>query len=164
MKIVAIIIVMVFLGSVQSPAQNDPANKTVFVELLGNGITYSFNYDTRFSNRPDGFGGRAGIGYISVDGVNLTSIPFVANYLLGKNGKYFEIGAGATFIAVSDRTNTNASNNPINSASGWTGTMSFGYRSQPVDGGFLFRAGITPIFTGELFFPFWPQISFGYAF
>jgi len=40
----------------------------------------------------------------------------------------------------------------------------FGYRLQPKNGGFLFRAGITPIFTKDGFVPYRAGISFGYKF
>lgn len=145
-------------------AQTSDPNSAVFMEILGNGLVYSFNYDTRFTPKQDGLGGRAGISYLAIDGASVATVPLVMNYLLGKNGKYFEIGLGATYVAAADRTNTNSRANPINRADGWLGTMSFGYRSQPVDGGFLFRAGVTPLFGSGSFWPFYPQISFGYAF
>jgi hypothetical protein len=145
-------------------AQTSEPNSAVFMEILGNGLVYSFNYDTRFSAKQDGLGGRVGISYLAIEGTSIATVPMVMNYLLGKNGKYFEMGIGATYVAAADRTNTNSRNNPINTADGWLGTMSFGYRSQPVDGGFLFRAGVTPLFGGGSFWPFYPQVSFGYAF
>lgn len=45
------------------------------MEVLGNGLTYSLNYDTRFSQSLKGLGGRAGIGYVAIDGNSLTTIP-----------------------------------------------------------------------------------------
>ncbi|WP_194774333.1 hypothetical protein [Pararhodonellum marinum] len=135
----------------------------VFVELLGNGLLYSFNYDTRFNQSYTGLGGRVGLSYLAVDGTNLTTVPVVLNYLLGKDKHLFEVGIGTTFVAAADRTNVG----PISEAnrgSTFIGTMSLGYRLEPRDGGFMFRAGITPIFDSSNFFPFWPQVSFGYAF
>lgn len=137
---------------------------TLYMELFGNGLTYSLNYDMRFSGKPDGIGGRAGIGYFAIDGISLATVPLMVNYLMGKNGKYFEIGAGATYLAAADRQNSNPTGSPINRGTGWIGSLSFGYRSQPVDGGFLFRAGLTPFFDRSSFWPFWPQVSVGYAF
>jgi hypothetical protein len=47
---------------------------------------------------------------------------------------------------------------------GVLGTLNFGYRYQPVDGGFSFRAGVSPIITSDQFLPYWPYLSFGYSF
>ncbi|RYD88498.1 MAG: hypothetical protein EOP54_27150, partial [Sphingobacteriales bacterium] len=74
--------------------------KTVFFELLGPGAAYSVNYDTRFAKRPDGWGGRIGLSYYSASGEHLFTAPLVINYLAGKHGKYFEIGAGITYYNV----------------------------------------------------------------
>jgi hypothetical protein len=157
-------IIILLTSSQLVQAQSKDPNSGVFVELLGNGLLYSLNYDTRFTSAQDGIGGRAGISYVSMDGLNLATIPLMANYLLGKNGKYFEIGVGATYVALGAGVKTSGSNSPWYIADGWLGTMSLGYRSQPVDGGFLFRAGVTPLFGFGYFWPIYPQVSFGYAF
>ncbi len=38
--------------------------KSVYIELCGNGIEFSANYDFRFAKKQDGFGARAGIGLL----------------------------------------------------------------------------------------------------
>ncbi len=146
----------------------------VYFELFGNGIIYSLNYDTRFSKRHDGLGGRVGIGFFAQNGDNFFSAPVVLNYLAGKKGKYFEVGAGISYYSVKtsgsfifvDNNNPGGSYNNSNSSSlnGVYGTMTFGYRSQPEDGGFCFRAGVSPIITSNSFAPYWPYFSFGYTF
>ncbi len=150
----------------QAIAQNDDeddevATQSIFFELLGAGGIYSFNYDTRFQDRPDGVGARIGLSYLATDEDAVFSIPVMLNYLLGKNGNYFEVGLGATYINVDFEflggENESAEQTVF-------GTMTFGYRLQPVDGGFQFRAGVAPIFTREVFIPYWPYLSFGYAF
>ncbi|WP_373494282.1 hypothetical protein [Aquiflexum sp.] len=149
-------------NSVAQEAQST-RGQSVYMEVLGNGLSYSLNYDTRFSKSLKGLGGRAGIGYVGIDGYTLTSVPIVVNYLFGHNKHFFEVGAGATLLAAS----APSSFGPIDSkekGSAFLGTMSFGYRLEPTNGGFLFRAGISPIFDRSSFFPFWPQVSFGYAF
>lgn len=138
-------------------------SKAVYLEVLGNGLTYSLNFDARFSKSLKGLGGRAGIGYMAVDGDNLTSIPIIVNYLFGKDKHYFEVGAGTAFLAASTPTQF-GSIDTREKGSAFIGTMSFGYRLEPQNGGFMFRAGITPLFDGTSFFPFWPQVSFGYSF
>ena len=148
--------------------------KTFFFELLGPGAVYSINYDTRFSKRPDGWGGRAGISYYSQSGEHLFTVPLVVNYLAGKRGKYFEVGAGITYYNVNtnDVFFTNEYYEVYDSGvyaqkrkhNGVLGTLNFGYRYQPVDSGFSLRTGFSPIITSDRFIPWWPYLSLGYAF
>ncbi len=142
------------LGS-EKRAQN------IFVELGGQGLLFTANYDTRFSNRRDGLGGRVGIGYIAADGDNATTVPLSLNYLLGKGRHFFEIGLGATLLATkaSDYSFVFNDNN-----SDVIGTMSFSYRLQPVDRGFSLRAGLTPVFNKDFFIPYYAGLSLGYSF
>jgi hypothetical protein len=145
--------------------EKDGSNHGVFVEFLGNGLFYSVNYDTRFSKKVDGLGGKVGFGYIGVDGDHYSSFPFLVNYLKGKEGHYFEMGVGANYLVADYKNGGGVTESPeIAKWEGWSGNMSLGYRYQPIDGGFLFRAGITPMFRKDEFRPFWPQISVGYAF
>ena len=133
--------------------------QSIYFEVLGAGITYSFNYDTRFQNTLDGLGGRIGISYISVDESSVFTLPAMINYLLGKQGKYFEIGLGATYA------NTDADEGGVYvDEPNIIGTMIFGYRSQPLDGGFMFRAGVAPVISEGDFIPYYPYLSFGYTF
>lgn len=138
--------------------------QSVYFELLGPGATYSFNYDTRFQETLNGLGGRVGAGYIAVDGNGVFSAPVMLNYLLGKGGRYFEMGLGATYISFSS--DQSASDNEVLFIDESTvfGTMVFGYRRQPVDGGFMFRAGLSPFFGQGNFIPYYAYISFGYNF
>lgn len=135
----------------QSPA------KSVYIELGGPGLA-SINYDMRFKPGENGLGFRAGVGGFAVDEASLVTIPVGLNYLLGKdNRNYFEVGAGATFVtAGEDYTGE--------TFSGTFGHLSFGYRLQPVNGGFTFRAAIVPIFGQGGFIPYYAGISFGYKF
>lgn len=138
--------------------------QNVFVELGGPGLLFSANYDTRFSNKADGLGGRIGLGFISSSGSSLFTLPLQLNYLLGKNNKYFEIGLGATYASYngSDLFSFDSNNNV--SESHVFGNMTFGYRYQPIEGGFNFRAAITPLFDSSSFIPYYFGISFGYTF
>jgi hypothetical protein len=140
--------------------------QNVFVELGGQGLLLTANYDTRFSNRRDGLGGRAGIGYIAADGDNATTVPLSLNYLLGKGNKFFEIGLGATLLAskVKGSFFFDTGDGETESNSNVVGTMSFAYRVQPVDSGFSFRAGLTPIFNSDFFIPYFGGVSLGYTF
>lgn len=153
--------------------------QNVFVELGGAGLTFSANYDTRFSKKRDGLGGRIGAGYISADGNDVLSVPFSLNYLLGKGKNFFEVGVGATYLKLKTEGTTytytynNGSGSTITreekgdflafNESGILGTLNFGYRLQPIDSGFSFRASFNPLFGYGSFVPF-AGLGFGYSF
>nr|MBC7612395.1 hypothetical protein [Pseudopedobacter sp.] len=129
--------------------------QNIYVELAGQGLVFTANYDTRFSNKRNGLGGRIGIGAIGGGGDNLVTIPVSLNYLLGEGKNFFEIGLGATYA--------NASFLDSNGSTVF-GTMSFMYRLQPIKSGFSFRGGFTPIFNADAFIPYYAGISLGYTF
>ncbi len=147
--------------SMRAASENKRA-QNFFVELGGQGLLFTANYDTRFANRRNGIGGRAGIGYLSISGNHVTTIPLSLNYLLGKDNHLFEVGLGATLLATGGGGNNSSLFN--GNASNVIGTMSFSYRIQPVDSGFSFRIGLTPIFNGYFFLPYYGGLSFGYTF
>lgn len=137
--------------------------KIMFVELGGPGLA-SVNYDMRFTKSEKGIGGRIGVGYFGVnDGyskVGVTTIPIGINYLLSKNEKnYFEVGGGFTPVFLKEK-----DQNSSDRFSTSFGHLNFGYRLQPKDGGFVFRASINPIFNSVGFLPFYGGVSFGYKF
>lgn len=157
----AICLISIF-HSFQATGQEIKRAQNVFIELGGQGLTFTANYDSRFGNRRDGLGGRAGIGYFAVDGDKLTTIPISLNYLLGKGNKFFEIGLGATYTSVNMQSGDFLFDN--NTGSNVIGTMSFAYRVQPVDSGFSFRIGLSPIFNKDNFIPYYGGLSLGYTF
>ncbi len=139
--------------------------KTVYFELGGPGLA-SINYDMRLSGRDDGIGFRVGVGGFSVndDYENKTTalfIPTGLNYLVGKDGKnYFEFGGGFTIVSIS-QSSSSRSDGTFSTSFGY---LNFGYRLQPKNGGFLFRAGVVPIFNKYGFIPYYAGVSFGYKF
>ncbi len=161
-----LLIVLFLMLSAAGYAQNDSGNhlgteraQSVYFEILGPGILYSGNYDTRFQDTPNGLGGRIGASFISIDDESLFTLPVMINYLLGREGKYFEIGLGATYLRNNDNGDI-----IFEETDDIIGTMVFGYRSQPIDGGFMFRAGFAPIFSEGDFIPYYPYLSLGYTF
>ncbi|MEI6184553.1 MAG: hypothetical protein WCP65_03435 [Bacteroidota bacterium] len=141
----------------------DRCPQLLFAELGGPGIL-SANYDFRFNKTTDGLGARIGMGYFTLGTDNsITTIPIGLNYLLGNNGKFFEVGINETFLMAHFSNSTfSFSNNSINTNVNFT-TMCLGYRSQPDKGGFNFRGGLMPIFfqgnTGYSIY-----LSFGFNF
>lgn len=156
-----LLFLIAFLFSIQSKAQTP---KIVYAELGGPGL-FSVNFDSRFSKREDGFGGRAGVGgfwfHNSEDGnFSLITVPVGVNYLLGKDGKhYFEVGVGYTLLTG----NFSTDDDPGMFQTSF-GNITLGYRLAPARGGFTFKAQMTPIFGNGYFFPFFYGVGFGYKF
>mgnify|MGYP003471319697 FL=1 len=131
--------------------------KSVYFELGGPGIA-SFNFDTRFSGRDGGLGGRIGAGYSKFvgDGSSVFYLPLGINYLIGKEKHFFEMGAGVTPVfGVED-------GDSVISES--FGHLIFGYRFQSLNDGFTFRAFACPVFNSIDFIPYYGGISAGYKF
>lgn len=145
------------------------AAKAMFFELGGPGLA-SFNYDTRFTKKEDGIGGRIGFGGFKLgssgtDNVGAIFVPAALNYLIGKDGRhYFELGAGATFVATFTNYDDPYDNHDDGNFESTFGHLNFGYRLQPADGGFFFRAAINPVFGKGFFIPYYGGVSFGYKF
>jgi len=151
--LLAFAMILSYFGSAQSA-------KSIYFELGGPGIA-SFNFDTRFSGKDDGFGGRIGIGGVSVDGSGVIYFPMGINWLLGKDGRhYFEVGAGVTPVLETGDFSDGDGGDLTNTF----GHLTFGYRMQPADGGYTFRVAIVPVFGNGFFIPYYAGVSFGYKF
>lgn len=183
---------ILFLFSVQfihAQETNKLPTQSVYVELGGAGLPYSFNYDFRFDKtKMDSWGMRVGAGGYTIsdgDGESFFSIPVMVNKLYGKGPHYFELGFGATFFAFSEENNANCLNGyndpmtgeyictqydnyqfilPVDGSPSIMGTMNFGYRRIPVDGGFTWKVNLNPIFNNNGFWPLYAGIGLGYAF
>ena len=139
-----------------------------YFELGGPGVIYSFNYDGRFGSYENGIGFRIGIGGASWNGSGYFAIPVQINYLLGTNGKYLELGGGATYApGLNLFGNDENQNIPGYQYTNTYGTFTIGFRKQPLGRkGFTFRAAFSPIvsFTnGGSFLPF-AGVSWGFRF
>ena len=153
--------ILLSLFSTSSFAQK--AAKSVYFELGGPGLA-SFNYDMRLMKKEDGLGFRVGVGGFKLDGTSSLFVPVGVNYLLGKDERnYFEIGTGITFVSVKDEYNDPYYDYDSEFESTF-GHLFFGYRLQPKNGGFLFRAGLNPVFGKGYFIPYYAGVSFGYKF
>jgi len=148
--------------------QERTAFNNLFVEGLGPGLWYSFNYERIISD----VGIRAGLGYISLSGSSSTSeahvywltIPVDVNYIgIGSKKHIFEVGGGFTVLAVGAGASGLGVDSQNDSATLFFGHLNLGYRMQPPTGGFMMRAGISPIIGKGVFLP-WPYISLGAAF
>lgn len=167
--------------SFDRPSDNPPAKSKgdegrraknlVYLELLGNGGLYSVNYERMLT---DDLSARLGFSYLtfgasassggeggSVRGTLVTA-PVMLNYTVGGKNHRAEIGAGATLVYMS----ASASGSGVSSSGEGVaalGTGVVGYRYSPADGGFVFRAGFTPLVGKGGFLP-WGGMSFGGTF
>lgn len=129
----------------------------IYLEAGGSGIIYSINYDGRLGKFENGLGFRIGIGGASYTGDGYVAIPAQLNYLLGSNGQYLELGAGITFISVSDIFFDSDA-----SASKIAGSFVVGFRKQPFGKkGLTWRIAFTP-FLGFGSFQPWAGASIGF--
>jgi hypothetical protein len=160
MKKYVVSVVAIVLAASVSKAQSA---KAVFVELGGAGLA-SVNYDMRFTKKESGIGGRVGIGGFSLGSKDNRAtaifIPVGLNYIVGKDERhYFELGGGITSVILSD--NITGGSQKFKST---FGHIDIGFRLQPKEGGFFFRAVVTPIFSKDFFWPYYGGVSFGYKF
>jgi hypothetical protein len=152
-------ILPVLLISLNTFSQTSHASNA-FLELGGNGGFLSLNYDRRFSEGNNGFGGRIGLGLgggeAGHSGIGaVPTLPIGVNYLLGKGQHHLEAGAGVT-IGTSDF-------GFADDESSVYFVPSLGYRFQSHGrSGFLFRLTATPPIGSNT--PFWAGLSFGVRF
>lgn len=161
-KLFPFIITLVFIfskASAQAPQ--------LYAELGGPSLA-GINFDTRFSKKENGFGGRIGIGGYTFDGSGMLTVPVGLNYLIGKaeSKKFFEIGLNITYINSSQKVTTSPSTESQSDFSNTYGTITLGYRYQPIGKGVTFRFSVNPLFSfkNSVFMPFYGGISVGYKF
>ncbi|MCK4344070.1 MAG: hypothetical protein KAX05_02205 [Bacteroidales bacterium] len=135
--------------NINKPNENIEWKKnSFFLELGGNAFFYSLNYDRLIHTEESlQISSRIGISHLGI-------IPIQLNLLIGGSSHHFEFGIGV-LISIEDQ-------NVLP-----TGTI--GYRYQKLDGGFLFRIGITPIriLGFAIYDPHvipWAGLSLGYSF
>ena len=131
----------------------------LYFEAGGSGLIYSLNFDSRFSKTENGAGFRIGLGGAGGNDGGYFAVPAQINYLLGENGKYLELGAGATFFHLSDDSFfDDDSENPVYA------NLVIGFRSQPFGKkGLTWRVAFTP-FIGSIGFVPFAGASIGYRF
>ncbi len=134
------------------------APNAIYVEGMGPAIFYSLNIEHDFGDAA----GRIGVGGLSTGGSTWVAVPITLSYIgFGSKKNIFEIGAGAVIQYFNSNTTTLTFTS--NGSPYVLGTIIFGYRFQPPKGGFLLRAGFSPIFGAGGFIP-WPHFALGAAF
>jgi hypothetical protein len=141
------------------------AHRSLFLELGGNGIAISLNYDARFKKQENGFGYRVGIGVLPAtvqfftETSTILTIPVGINHLTGKKSHHFETGLGATFITGS----VGFWGEEKENVTGVVFLPSIGYRYSRTGGGFQGRVVISPLVGGGGA-SFYYGLSGGFAF
>ena len=139
----------------KTPVPKSPAQTSFIAEIGGPGILFSANIDRRFKPSSLGWGFRAGIGFVTADEekevngyyeyepTSTVTVPVQLNYIFGKQDSphSFEVGAGATYVGKK----LDIMNFYDERQSNFFGTFCFMYRRQPINGGFSWRAGFTPL-------------------
>ena len=137
----------------------DRVKNVVYLELLGNGVGYSFNYERRLADR---LWGRIGAGYIPALFVRLAAFPVGVSYLFGKKSKFLETGLVTTF-AYADVDELFDSEDE--EEFGIILSPTIGYRYQPQEKNLFFKIAFTPLFTPfEKKFSPSGGLSLGYSF
>ena len=130
-----------------------PKRNNIYVELLGNSVLYSLNYDRLLS---ESISVRVGFMALpSKDPDMVWAFPVLLNYKFFLNRDYFEVGVGKTFFLPSLNFDKHEQENSI-----ITGTI--GYCTQFQSGIFL-RLCFTPIIYINDIYPF-GGLSVGYNF
>lgn len=148
--------ILLLFFSVDLLAQTAPvpftAKNAAYLEIGGNGIVYSFNYERIFFQK--GIfksAARAGLTLFPLKrgGKNhlTTVLPIEIIGMLGRSKHHLELGIGISpnLIPYSEIDPATADYTSVSYEYGTFIPFRIGYRYQKSDGGFFFRAGYTPI-------------------
>jgi hypothetical protein len=154
-----------------APERERIAPNAVFVELLGNGLVYSINYERFLCRWPIGL--RAGASFFTYKvsdakgsgNLTLATFPFVASYYVGSTSHKLQLGLGATVIYLAASTDaTGTKYEGPGAGLGLAATAVVGYRYVPMGRGITFGAGFTPLVRPSKGFLPWGGVDVGYAF
>jgi hypothetical protein len=165
------LIIAIVLVALQTSAQK---RKSLYIELLGNGIVLSENFELRLKkNSNSGSGVRLGVGFGSVSGydqngnydnVGLITIPIGYNYLIGEKRSSLELGGGITPVIFINNKIVKSELLRSGSDKTITGFLNAGYRYQPLKSGFMGKITWTPAITNSGFFAAYFGLGLGYSF
>ncbi len=159
------LIFLIFSSILNAQENNNYTKNCIYLELLGQGILGSVNYEYRFSPN---WSGRVGFTTESIFipiglDIDITGSPIMINFLTGHASHHFEMGLGvfAAWVKGDDfwgmKMDTDEEFMPL-----YTATI--GYRHQPRTTGFIYKLGFTPLFNGDGEGSIWAGLSLGYTF
>ncbi len=152
MKKIVFALILFFLAfSVCAQRKKDPRlfrKNTIFIEILGNGATFTLNYDRLFLQK-DGFKIAGRIGYSILPGIlDIKSVPLEMSLLISDQGNHhFEIGTGLSYIKGLKTENviTDYSGSGKYVSESLYLPFRIGYRYQRQRGRLFLKAGIIPM-------------------
>jgi len=133
-------LLLIFLFTKVSAQDSTIHRNSTYLELGGNGLWYSFNYDRIIKTKEKCyFSSRLGFSYLGNSDSSGMTLPLTASYLFGKNKSFFELGGGPTlFHAFKEKITAVALFGIV------------GYRHQKLNKkGFMYRFTFNP-FIGEI--------------
>ena len=126
-------------GRTQDPAP--PRNNALYIELLGNGGVYSINYEravTPALRVRVGAGVWTAVSFWSSAETRIRTVPLMVQFVPGGGAHHLEAGAG---VLVGHRHRDVGESGAFASVVGLVG-----YRYEPPQRRFVFRAGFTPFY------------------
>lgn len=143
-----------------------------FIEGGGNGLYYSLNYEARLNSH---LLGRVGFTFLNMtvfseesgedSEVALTLMPVMVNGLIGRGSARLELGAGPLIALTGtglDRLEQRHASLEFSDDLSIAGiTSAIGFRYHPRQGGFLFRATVTPFYSRRP--QVWGGVSVGWV-
>ncbi len=172
-KTIATLILLWMLPVQESFAQQEEPRFTqncVYLELLGQGILYSVNFDHRFTPSVSvriGFTSWSFPTFFVLGGgrIDFLGVPLMVNYLSGEGRSHLELGCGIVLCRAS-MSETWLWGEPVGvgtEAAKVLGTATIGYRYQPRTKGLMVKVAFTPLFSSKRVLPM-GGISLGFAF
>lgn len=177
---IALLSISHFIFSQNNNSSANSIGQSSFIaEAGGPGIAFSANLDKRFKPGRLGVGGRIGVGFVSAyddhydpvtgyyvggDQKSAITFPVQLNYIFGKENSAhtLEVGGGLTYV-TKKLTIMNFDYYNKDRRTQLFGTFCFMYRRQPINGGFSWRAGFTPL-VGKNYIQAFGAASVGYNF
>lgn len=153
---------LLFLALLAATTLSAQPRNAAYFELAGNAIAPSINYERWFTDR---WYGRVGVTVIvssDTDGHDdvTWAIPIMVGGFNNPAGNHHFESAGGLLLVTGD--SQELFDDDEEEISNVAGTLTIGYRYQKPRGGFVFRAGLTPVFDTSGILP-WAGVSFGYA-
>jgi hypothetical protein len=158
--LIAVLLSCLNLPLASQPLEQEYSHHAMYMEIGGQGVLYTLNYDYRFAKF---FAARVGFTHYTIPNfffsdLTVTAFPIMGEFLVGGKEHFFEIGLG-----IMPTIGESSFHFFSSSKSAVVGTANIGYRYQPSDEGLLFRASL-PIFVTSTGVGAWGGVSFGYAF
>lgn len=159
-------IVILLLADLSSPAQDSTHVHCVYLEAFGAGGYGSINYDRELRELgPLKLRGRVALSTLNVIDIEQrfnpdVIVPIGLSLTYGKEHQ-LELGAGQTVTAIVE---TDLVENEKEREFGISAFLGLGYRYQPLESGFIFRLGYTPLIEFYDSFRHWGGLSIGYRF